>query len=239
MGQLNWEELADGLSGSDLARGVTAGVTPPSGGGNYIFGFNTKTTAVGAAGLVDNQANFGPLRDDSANPRGGSIRGAIQRGASAGLTGFAPMLVIGLQNAVPYGSVNDMAYLLGLADSDPHAIVLRKGAISGGLDPTGSGVLRVSTATYEPGTWLHLRLDMIVNPNGDTVLVVMQNDLETNPVTAPVWEAIPGMDDYIDDALEINSGSAPYAGGFLGFGFYANGLSRRGYFDHLEVYRQR
>jgi len=237
--EANWTQLGNSLAAGDVSRGVTAGVTPPYGGGTYIFGFNSRTSVAGAVGYSANQANFGPLRNDLANPTGGSIRGAIQRGVSAGPLSFAPMLFIGLQNAVPYGTVNDQGYLLGLSEDDPHEIILRKGAPAGGLLPTASGVLRRSTAQYLPGVWLHLRLDMIVNPNGDTVLKVFQSDLDTNLVTAPVWAAIAGMDDIIDDALGINTESLPFSGGFAGFAFQTQDVSRRGFVDQIQLLRQK
>jgi hypothetical protein len=138
--------------------------------------------------------------------------------------------------------VNDLGYLLGLGDGDPHHIVLRKGALSGGLPdipPGTQGVLRRSTATFMPGTWLHLRLDMVVNQNGDVLLQVFQNNLVTNPLGgAASWQPIPGMSEFIDDALGINSGSQPFTSGRAGFGFFTKDVTRRGFVDHVEVYRQ-
>ena len=125
---------------------------------------------------------------------------------------------------------------------DPHHIVLRKGALSDGLPdlvPGTQGVLRRSTATFAAGTWLHLRLDMIVNQNGDVLLQVFQNDLVAHPVgTAPSWQAVPGMDQFIDDALAVNSGSQPFTSGRAGFAFFTKDVTRRGVFDQVEVYRQ-
>jgi hypothetical protein len=170
--------------------------------------------------------------------KGGSVRGAIQRGVSGGPLGFAPFLFVGLQGP----SVNDLGYLLGLGDGDPHHVVLRKGALSGGLPdipPGTQGVLRRSTATFMPGTWVHLRLNMIVNLNGDVLLQVFQNDLVANPLGgAPSWQPVPGMSEFIDDALGINSGSQPFTSGRAGFGFFTKDVTRRGFVDHVEVYRQ-
>lgn len=240
MGESNWEYLSGGLDASNLSRGVTAGITPPNGGGTFVFGFNSRTSEAGAAGLVASQANYAPLRNDLGNPTGGSIRAAIQRGVSSGPLSFAPFLFIGLQNGVPFGTVNDQAYLLGLSEADPHEIILRKGAPAGGLLPTASGVLRRSTAQFIPGTWVHLRLDMIVNPNGDTVLKVFRSDLVLNPVTAPDWQSVPGMADFIDDALgvNVNDGTLPFSGGFMGYGFQVADVARRGYVDQVECLRQ-
>ena len=238
MSESNWTTLADSLTTGQVARGVTAGVAVPNGGGVFSFGWNSRAVVSGAVGLKVNQTSFNPLEDDGADPTGGSIRGAIKRGVSAATTGFSPMFFIGLQGG-PTGSVNDSGYLLGLSDNDPHGIVLRKGSPAGGLDPEDTSILRTSTATFLPDVWHHLRLDMIVNPNGDVVLKVFSSDLSANAVTAPVWAAIPGMADFIDDALGVNSGSLPFVGGFAGIAFQCSDISRRGYVDHVQVLRER
>lgn len=233
MSSADWTICNDSLAASVIDRGVTTGIARPNGGGNFIYGFNSLTTAEGAVGLFTNQANFAPMA------KGMTVQGAIQRGVSGGLTNFAPMLIAGLQGP----SVNDMGYLLGLADDDPHHIVLKKGAPSAGIAdvvpaPSTNGLLLRSVSTHDPGDWLHLRLDMIVNLNGDVLLQCFENDLGSNPVTAPVWAAISGMEEFIDDALAINSGSAPYTSGRGGFGFYSKDVTRRGFIDHVQIYRQ-
>lgn len=232
MAETDWTFLNDGLDAATVDRGVTTGIARPPGGGSFVFGFNSLSTAQGAVALITNQLNFAPMA------KGGSVRGAIQRGVSGGPLGFAPFLFVGLQGP----SVNDLGYLLGLGDGDPHHVVLRKGALSGGLPdipPGTQGVLRRSTGTFMPGTWVHLRLDMIVNLNGDVLLQVFQNDLVANPLGgAPSWQPVPGMSEFIDDALGINSGSQPFTSGRAGFGFFTKDVTRRGFLDHVEVYRQ-
>jgi len=230
--ETDWTLLDDGLDAAAVDRGVTTGIARPSGGGSFVFGFNSLSTAQGVVGLFTNQVSFAPMA------KGGSVRGALQRGPSGSPLNFAPFLFIGLQGP----SVNDLGYLLGLGDGDPHHIVLRKGALSGGLPdvpPGTQGVLRRSTATAMPATWLHLRLDMVVNQNGDVLLQVFENDLAAHPLGgAPSWQAVPGMSEFIDDALGINSGSQPFTSGRAGFGFFTKDVTRRGFFDHVEVYRQ-
>lgn len=230
MAEADWGVMADGVSAASMLRGVTSGFTPPNGGGTFTFGYNAQVNSDVAAGYFVDLGNFAPLG------KGVSIRAAIKRGVGAGTTSFAPMIWVGVQSNPP--SVNDLAYLLGLSDNDPSEIVLRKGALSGGLDPTASDVLAVSSSTFLVDTWVHLRLDVIDNPNGDVVLIVKQNDLTANAVTAPVWVDVPGISQVIDDALQILTGSAPLVGGFVGMGFQSNGLSRRGFFDHIAVLRQ-
>jgi hypothetical protein len=233
MGSSDWTELTDGLNSTTVDRGVTNGIARPNGGGNFIFGFNSLTTSEGAVGFFCNQANFAPMA------KGASIFGAVQRGAGGGNTNFAPFLMVGIQGT----SVNDEAYMLGLGDDDPHHIVLKKGVIASGLDDLApdapnNGILLRSNDTYDPETWLHLRLDMIVNLNGDVLLQCFENDLTVNAVTAPSWSAISGMTEFIDDALQINSGSAPFTSGRGGFGFYTKDVTSRSYFDHVVVSRQ-
>lgn len=231
MAERDWTYLTNGLSITSLDRSVTAGIAPPNGGGTFVFGFNSLVVEAGAAGLFANLANFAPM------PKGGRISAAIQRGVSAGNLNFSPLIFIGLQGT----SVADSGYLLGLSDDYPAHIALRKGQLAGGI-PSGApgtlGILRRSSTTHAAGTWLHLRLDMIVNASGDVVLKALQNDLTVNPVTAPVWEAVPGMDDFIDDALGVNSGSQPFINGRAGFAFATSDVNRRGYFDHIELARQ-
>lgn len=245
MGEANWTALNDGLDAASVDRGVTAGIARPNGGGNFVFGFNSLITAPGAAGLFTNQGNFAPTPVN----KGGSVRGAIQRGVGGGDVSFSPFLFICGQGA----SVNDNAYMLGLQDDEPHRIALRKGQIVAGIpnaSPGTSGILRRSTGTFTKGTWLHLRLDAVSNINGDVILKAYQNDLNAHAVSAPVWAPIPGIEDpvlvvsmgagtaFVDDALAVNSGSASYTSGRLGFGFASSAITRRGFFDQLECYRQ-
>jgi hypothetical protein len=245
MGEVDWTELNDDLDLSSVDRGVTTGIARPNGGGAFAFGFNSLTTAQGACGYFTNQVSFAP----TAVNKGGSARGAIQRGLSGGDINFAPMLYLNLQGP----SVNDAGYLLGLQDDEPHRIALRKGTIVSGIpsaSPGASGILRRSTATFTKGTWLHLRIDAVVNLNGDVILKVFRSDLVGNPVTAPVWVAEAGLEDpalvtshgagtaFVDDSLGVNSGSAPYTSGRMGYAFFTKDVTRRGFYDHLEMHRQ-
>lgn len=233
MSQSDWTFLNDGLSIASVSRGVTNGIARPNGGGNFVYGFNTKDNSDGAIGLHINQVGFNPM------PSGMSLRGAIKRGVSGGPLSFAPMFFVGLQGP----SVNDQGYLFGLGDGDPHNIILRKGTIAGGLvndapDPPNNGVLLRSTETFEVDTWLHLRVDMIVNGTGDVIFQCFENDLDTNPVTAPVWTAITGMENFVDDALGVNSGSVPFTSGRGGKAMRSQASTRRGFFDHIEIFAQ-
>lgn len=231
MASTDFTYLNDGLDIATVDRGVTTGIARPNGGGSFVFGFNSLVVATGAVGLFSNQVNFAPMAS------GGSITAAIKRAPSGSPINFAPFLFIGLGGP----SVNDNGYLLGLQDEDPHRIALRKGSLALGIpaaSPGTSGILRRSNATFANDTWLHLRLDMIFNTNGDVILKCFQSDLAAHAVTAPTWAAVGGMDDFVDDALGINSGSAPYTSGRVGFGFRASDVTRRAAFDQLTVSRQ-
>lgn len=241
MGESNWTFLSDGLAIGALDRGVTTGETPPNGGGSFVFGFNSLVTSQGAAGLFTNQAGFAP----TAANKGGSVRGAIKRGPSAGDTNHSPFFFLLCQGV----SVNDHAYLLGLSDGEPSKIVLAKLPVVGGLPAAPvagvGGVLGLSSGTWAKDTWLHLRLDAIVNLNGDVLLQAFASAL-TNPVTSPSWAAIPGLANFVDDALGVNSQAAgvasgfwqPFASGRMGLACFTKDISRRGWFDHVECLRQ-
>lgn len=230
MAAVDWSYLQDGLDTATVDRGVTAGIARPAGGGDFLFAFNSRAAVQGAVGLYANLPDFVPMA------KGGSIRGAIQRGVGGGPMGFSPFLFLCCQG----NSVHDHAYLLGLSDEDPHRIVLRKGAVSAGIaSADGSGVLLKSSESFEIGSWLHLRLDVIVNENGDVILQAFYNNLDLHPLNQPPdWQPVPGMSEFIDDHLGINSGVHPLSSGRGGFGVTVREVTRRCYFDHIELFRQ-
>lgn len=225
-----------GASAADIARGVTAGFTKPYGGGNFTFGFNSRVDGGAATVLYYNAANFAPLRDDDGNATGGSVRAALMRGRSVTSTGYSVFLVMNLQGT----SEDDTAYLLGLSDDDPATIVLAKTTPLAGLDPDAGSTVKLasSTSTYLWDVWVQLRLDAICNPNGDVVLKCKQSNLSVYPVTAPVWEDIPGMSAVIDDSLGITTQANPLAGGYAGFGFSSTKAQCRGFVAQFEFKRQ-
>lgn len=244
MGQADWKELDGVLAAASLRRGVVFGTgsfTPPSGGGSFIFGYNSLANVKGAHGMYVDLTGFTPTGDGLPPPSGGGIvRGAVKRVASPGAKGFSPMLFFACQGSPP--SVNDYAYLLGLSDADPYEIVLAKAPIVAGLAEADSNVmiLRRSSAQYNLGDerWHHLELEVIVEPNGDVLLKAQASDLALHPVTAPSFQPIPGIDPFVDDNLYVNTGSAPLWGGYVGWAFAVDGsINRRGAFDALQAYR--
>ena len=230
MASTDWSYLNDGLDIAAVDRGVTSGIARPPGGGSFLFAFNSLAAVQGAIALFANLVDFAPMA------KGGSIRGCIQRGPSGGPTGFSPFFFLCCQG----NSVNDTAYLLGLSDDDPHRIVLRKGMVAAGIpDSEGPNVLLASGESFTLGTWLHLRLDVIVNLNGDVVLKVFENDLVAHPIgSTPSWQEVAGMAEFIDDNTGINSGSQPLTSGRGGFGVMVKDVTRRSFFDHVELLRQ-
>ncbi len=241
MAEVDWTVLTDSKTTAEIAQGVTVGVTPPNGGGTFVYAFNSLAAIDGASGLYTNQANFG---DGTGMLKGGYIQGAIQRGPGASTIDFAPMFFFSLQGT----SVNDIGYLLGLSDADPTHIILRKGKPSEGLPETvgSNGVLVAGSIALATATFYHLRLEVVVNDTGEVILNVFQNDLDANTIGAPVWVPVPGMDTiapatgraFVDDALGINSGSIPLIGGRAGKAFRTTDITRRGYFDHVRIARQ-
>lgn len=233
MASSDWTTLTNSIDNASLRSGVTSGITPPNGGGSYVYGFNSRASGFdGARALKYTGVNFNPI-----SAEGGIISGAMIRLSSGGATGFAPFLFFSEQA----NDIGGEGYMVGLQDDDPSFLVLRKGILNEGL-PAGlvgqNGILRKSSEAIAAATWVHLRLTVVVQGTGDVLLTVEQNDLTANSVTSPVWQAISGMDTFTDDALGINSGSLPFAGGRQGFGMHANDISRRAAFDHITIERQ-
>ena len=235
MAQADWAEFASSATTSQIERGVSAGFTPPNGGGSFVYGFNSlvSTQGLAVAKYVD-LANFNPI----ASGKGCSVRAALKRSTATDHSVF----LIGQAQGT---NVSHNAYLLGIEDAEPGKLVLLKGAIQNGTPEGSSYQLAESNLPYTGGTWYHFRLDVIVNANGDVVLNVYENDLTVNTVTAPTWASVAGLGDpaagtpsFVDDALGVNSGTASYiGGGYIGYGFTSDALGRQGYIDHFVGYR--
>lgn len=238
MAQADWNFLTNVAPTNVIARGVVytaVDITPPNGGGDFVFGFNSISNTPGSVGLHLSAVAFNPTVS------GGSVRGAIRRGTTgATQSGMSVGLFIGLSGT----DVDDTCYMLGLSDDDPSNLILRKGLLSEGVianppgNPSMLGTLRRSVASYNQGEWVHVRLDMVVNGTGDVVLNVFQNNLDDNAVTSPVWEAVSGMDQYVDDALGINTGTVPLVLGRTGFCFESSASARRAFVDAFQATRQ-
>jgi hypothetical protein len=246
MAQLDWTEMPSSLTTASVIRGVTAGITaPPSVAVNaFVYGFNSLVGDVaGCVAKYVNLAGWIPTGSGPAVPDGtGSIRGCVRRVSGSGNTGFTPFLFFCAQNT----SVNDVGYMLGLSDASPYHIVLGKGPLLAGLveDPDNDSViLAEGSDEYDmaDALWHHLRLDCLVEPNGDVLIKVFENDLVAHPLgNPPTWTAVAGISStgVVDDVTQILSGSAPLWGGYCGFGFsVSNSINRRAAFDGIEAYR--
>lgn len=236
MSESDWTFLSDDPGATAIDRGVTNGIARPNGGGNFLFSFNSLVNDPNYVALYTNQSGYAP----TAALKGASMRAALKRGVSGGPIAFSGFLFAGLGGT----DGQTPCYMLGLGDADPYHLVLSKDKIANGTPDTapgtqgGLGVLARSVATFAQDVWLHLRLDQIVNDNGDVLLQVFRNDLDSNPVTAPVWVPEPGLLNFIDDQTAINTGSQPLTSGRMGFGMESADINRRIFVDHVESIRQ-
>jgi hypothetical protein len=237
MASNDWVVLASSLGGADVAKGVTSGVAKPGGGGGFCYVMNALTATVGGCGLYASpqapNTNFNPLL------KGCDMSGAIQRGIANGLTGYSCWIFALAQGT----AITNTAYMLGLSDGNPCHIELRKGSMQNGLPDEAPGgpnvVLARSTQTVEVGEWIHLRMEVICNPSGDTVINCFQSD--SGDVTSPNWIDIPGIPggpSFVDDVAGINSGSLPFVGGRAGFAAQFAGATRNARFDHMRLLKQ-
>ncbi len=245
MGVADWLELDGSLDKTaEIDRGNSTTTFDPD-GNPTTYGFASRAIVTGAAGLycvnqmvMSGNNYFNPLRKFNGDDTGGRIQGLVQRGASGGVTGFAPMLFIMLSGT----ATTDTGYLLGLSDSSPHYIILRKGVLADGIpdSPVGTdGVLARGTVAHPPETWHHIRLDAVLNENGDVTVVCRESNLDVQGMEDPLWRHVPGIGEaFIDDALGVQSGSVPYTSGRIGFGFQCSDVARRAFFTRLTLYRQ-
>lgn len=228
-------DLDNVLTTSAVARNVSNGLVSPGGApDDSIYAMNSLLATPGVvARRFTPQApntNYSPLL------YGGEVSYAIQRAPSGGTTGWDAWIFMALQGP----DVADSAYILGLADGDPCYLELRKGALAGGLPDENVGganvILRRSSVAVAVGTYVHLKLEHVVNSNQECTLNCWWS--LSGDVTAPVWEQIPGMAPFTDDSVGSNSGSLPYLSGYAGHGARFLDATRRVYFDHGKVGKQ-
>lgn len=242
MSYSQWSLVSDALSSSSCAANpVTSGVValPNGNDGSFVHGFHSITNDVGVVAYYSTQSGFAPTS------KMGLISAAMQKGLGAGNDKHSPFLFAGLGGT----SSTNMAYLLGLDESATPRIVIRKGQLANGIPavaPGSQGVLRRSSTTIAIGTWIHLKLDAILQPGGDVLIQCFQNDVAANGIDSPVWEAIDGISDFTDDASGINSAllgitgsdSAPLTSGRMGFGTRVSDANRNSYFAHIGPEKQ-
>ena len=240
MAEADWTNMVGtGLDTDDVPRGVsTAFLLAHAPAGSYCYVYRSATSTTGFAGKYLNLSNFAPIDSN----KGASIRALVKRYSSNG--DFAPIfgVMMGTDPSTSEG------YLLGLSEGSSYQIALRKGAPAAGLDASGSDILRVSDAAFtdvgdSADVWFHLRMDVLVNPHGEVVINLFENDVQSNGLTAgggtESWVSIDGMDQFIDDPAGVFSGSTPHLGSFYAFyGMYTEEAGSTVLFDHIEVARQ-
>lgn len=167
-------------------------------------------------------ANFQPF---TGSRKAGSLSWPMKR-FSSGIK-FAPFFAL----------LNDtdlsvaQGYMVALTQEASYKIGLFKGSPLSGFSSSASHCLAKSSAAFDDvgdvaAAWKHLKLDVLVNPHGEAVLNVWENDLASNDVDSPSWAAIPGLSQFIDDSLGHFSGGVPVLDGFYGIkGMYTNGQS--------------
>ena len=235
MGSADWTFSTNSLSSPTVVRNPTSGVTPPVGGGNYIYAMHSRAVQTGAVALFGNQVGFAPM------PFGGIIHGAVAKLISAGGTNFGGGLFFSCQGA----DIADLAYILALSEADPAHLILKKAALNGGFsdeapNPTVNKILRRSTITFAQDQYAQFRLRVIDQPGGDVVLKCQYNDLTTGgaSVVTPTWIDVPGMLPFTDDVTQINTGSAPLIGGRAGKVAMFRDVNRRIAFDQIVIEKQ-
>jgi hypothetical protein len=232
MASTDFAPLSDNTAQSVIASGpVTSAVIPaPNGGGAFTYGIHSLSATPGVVGFYSALANFTPTA------KAGDIASAIIKSGVQG-SNHSEFVFVNLNGQAS----TNLCYMLGLSNTDPAHIILVKGQLAGGLPdvaPGTQGVLRRSTATYPLNTWVQVKLEAILQPNGDIVLNCYASSLAVNLVTAPVWVAIPGMAAYTDDFLQSNTGSAPLASGRMGWAMVSSDINRTGAFDEIQTDRQ-
>jgi hypothetical protein len=237
MGASNWTAVPGSAVPPNVAVGTSGALGVPNGGGSFVFGFNALVGG-GCAALRLTQASFAPTA------RGAIVSAAIRRIAGPDPAGSSVMLFASLGS----DAVSAVGYLLGIGAGG--RLTLRKGRLDEGLPdvPVGaSGVLARGTEVVPVDAWRHLRLEVVVNVSGDSVINCYQSDLGAHPVTAPTWLPIPGMPPhpagvpgtaFLDDTLGIASGSLPIGPGRVGIGFCFTKPAQGAAVDHFHAAKQ-
>lgn len=242
MSESNFTAISGGLTSPSVYSTVTHGIAPPNGASSGVRVFRSTVATLGVAGEYYNVSGFNPTSSDT----GLLIEAAFKKAVAASGDKFCPMLWIMAQS----NAVTGQAYILGFTDSGLPKLALRKGQLSGGLPSTAAvgeqGILALSEATYPLDEWVHVQFQAVVNPGGDVVIQVKLNNLDDNPVDAPVWEYVAGLKDeelafdatFVDDAAGIASGSPGFTSGRVGLGMWTNESSRVAAFDYVRIVHQ-
>lgn len=249
MSQSDWSVMAgsaDGVTfgGTTILRNTTNGITGPAGDlATSVFAFNSIESVDAAVGVYTSLSGFSPLTS------GVQLTGCIQRGISGSQQGWSNFFFLCSTGS----NVADRAYMFGIEDSTPGRLVLAKGPINVGLTTDSSAVeiIRTSKATYNWGTWIHLKIEAIVQPSGDVVFKMYTNDLDANDLSNPSawnwvalefedkWSDVYSAGEFIDDVTGVNTGSTTLTSGYVGYAYKCtNTPAARGYFDYISLASQ-
>lgn len=228
MGSADWTSPVNELAAGDVVRNVTM-MLIGSGeiDGSFVYGFRAITDEAGFAGKLCNVAGFNPI---TAALKLGTIRAMMRKHTS--LDGYSAMVFFANGSDVETAE----GYMLGISEGTTPNLILKRGLLNSGLSQSGS-YLRKSTTPVSCATWYDVKLEAVYNPQGDIVLNCWINE---GTIASPVWAAIPGMAQVIDDSLGYLSGDEPPTGNFYpGFGMHVNAESGAvALFDYVQISKQ-
>lgn len=227
MGEAHWTHMTGSAPAEDISWGYTDNGSFGAPSGNRVFGFHSLNPVEAVAAMNAEGMSYSPI----SGQMGGVITAHLRRFTTGAGYGTA-IFFIDSTNAA-----SGRAYVLGLSQEYPYRIVLKKGLFSSGLSITGLDTLAYSDQLYDGNDWHCLKLAVTTRPQGDVVLVAKHKDpRRLYPVT---WDAIPGIDPFIDDVLGANSGSVPYMGYRVGIAQINRGATGCvSVFDWISVGRQ-
>jgi hypothetical protein len=231
----DWSYQA-GINGS-AHHGPTLEIAPPPGGGDFAYGFNSAdVTGTGVVSLCITPPAFNFTK-------GGEISAVLTKVSAEG-DGHSVFIFTQLGNGTEVGSVTNKVYMLGIQNDPTNRLVLCKGLINNGIpngDPGttngGTRIIAKGSESVDVGSWVHVRLQAVVQVGGDVLLVAEKNEVSLG--SPPVWTPIPGMPDRIVDGVtQIVTGSAPLITGRAGFGWHFTATNKAAGVDYIEGARQ-
>jgi hypothetical protein len=167
-----------------------------------------------------------------------SIRGAF----CMGLRGGTSSLVLGLRMSA--GAPTATTDKKMISDDGYQLILYENGSTwRYALERYDSGVATslatdiLASGAADQYKWFHLRMDMLLQPNGDATLQVFQNDLVTNPINPsnpPTWgTSWTKIDEVYDPSANVPAYSRAGWGGQVGPGA---GSVYETYTDWVEIW---
>ena len=208
MAETDWELMEGSLDTATVSYGTVTGADAAPPEGVACLGFHSLQPCEGVSALISTVAIqfLAPMPPG----RGGTIYSHTRK--LIPMHQYAPMIFLACGKNV----VSAQAYILGLSEEWPYRIALKKGLLVEGLRADDESILGLSDAVYDTSDWHNLWLQVTVNTQGDTVLHAEKWVAGPN-----AFIPIPGMDDVIDDALGVLTGTPGLIGPFYpGIGHY-------------------